>query len=267
MDSIRKKVTELLESGAVKVVIGYGEGSDNNVKAIFVRKPQDASKLIYDERCVQNLAFYLMKHEVKHMGKRGIIAPLSVMRTVLQVASEYQLKEDEVVVLGITPEKELVEFSNLKELETYISKSDLSLPAKEKEIMDKIEAMSPAERWQYWTNQLSKCIKCYACRAACPMCYCIRCQVECNQPQWITAEATPMGNVEWHLMRAMHLAGRCVNCGECARSCPMEIPINLLTYKTVSMVKGNFEVYAGASSTMESVMSSYKSDDKENFIR
>lgn len=267
MESLRKKAKELLESKTVQVVIGYGESSDNTTRAVFVRKPEDADQLIYDERCIQNLAFYLMKHEVKHIGKTGIVAPLAVMRTILQVASEYQVKVENLVVLGVSPDAKLIELNSFKDIENYIASCDLSLPEKDNQRIKEIEAMTPEQRWQLWTNELSRCIKCYACRAACPMCYCIRCQVECNQPQWITVEATPMGNLEWHLMRAMHLAGRCVNCGECARACPLGVPINLLTYKTVLTIKDHFNVLAGTTADMDSVLSSYKADDKENFIR
>jgi len=207
-----------------------------------------------------------MKHEVKHMGKIGIVAPLTVMRTVLQLASENQVKEANIVVLGLGADNSLLNLNSFKEIQEHIATRDLLLPEKENARITEIDGMSKEQRWDFWTDELSRCIKCYACRAACPMCYCIRCQVECNQPQWITAEATPMGNMEWHLMRAMHLAGRCVNCGECARACPLDIPINLLTYKTVLTVKDHFNVSAGTAAEMESVLSSYKIDDKENFI-
>lgn len=267
MENVRKKAKELLESKSVNVIIGYGEGSDNLTRPVFIRKPELTSQLIYDERCVQNLAFFLMKHEVKHMGKAGIIAPLTVMRSILQVTSECQLKEENIVVLGVDEKANLIEFNNFSDVEKYISSASLDLPAKEKDVIEKIEAMPAEERWAFWTKELTKCIKCYACRAACPMCYCIRCQVEVNQPQWIIPEATPMGNLEWHLMRAMHLAGRCVNCGECARACPLDIPINLLTYRTVNTVKDKFGAMAGTSHSMESVLSSFKVDDKETFIR
>ena len=266
MESIRKKAKELLESNAVQLVIGYGEGSDNNVRTIFVSKPEDTDNLIYDERCVQNLAFYLMKHEVMQFGKIGLVAPLSVLRTILQLASENQIKEENVIILGIAQDNSLLTFNNFKDIQEYIATCDLTLPEKELNRIKEIEAMTVEERWKFWANELSRCIKCYACRSACPMCYCNRCQVECNQPQWITAEATPMGNFEWHLTRAMHLAGRCVNCGECARACPLDIPINLLTYKTVLTVKDNFNSSAGTSADMNSVLSTYKIDDKENFI-
>lgn len=267
MESVRNKAKELLTSQAVKAVIGYEEGSDNVTRAVFIRKPEAVEKLIYDDRCVQNLALYLTKHEVKHLGKLAIVAPLAVMRSVLQLHSEYQIKEENVIVIGVSDEGKLIEFNTLQDVEAYVALANLNLPASESDTIAKLEAMTLQERWNFWTQTLSKCIKCYACRSACPMCYCTRCQVECNQPQWITVEATPMGNFEWHLMRAMHLAGRCVNCGECARACPMNLPVNLLTYKTVTTSKLAFDAVAGVSANMESVMSSYKTNDKDNFIR
>ena len=267
MDNLKNKAKELLENKSVNVVIGYSEGSDNSVRAAFITKPEDIQNLIFDERCVQNLAFYLMKHEIKHLGKLAVVAHVATMRTILQVTSEYQVKEENTIVLGISPEGKYIEFNSFKDIESYLATADLNLPEAEAARIKELEAMTQEQRWEFWTKELSRCMKCYACRAACPMCYCTRCQVECNDPQWITVEATPLGNVEWHLMRAIHLAGRCVNCGECARACPLKIPINLLTYKTVQTVKNNFNATAGKSAAMESVLSSYKSDDKENFIR
>jgi ferredoxin len=68
-------------------------------------------------------------------------------------------------------------------------------------------------------------------------------------------------------MRAMHLAGRCVNCGECGRACPQEIPIHLLTFKASEEAQNQFGAVAGLSSTMPSTLSSWKPNDKENFIQ
>jgi Fe-S oxidoreductase len=99
------------------------------------------------------------------------------------------------------------------------------------------------------------------------MCYCGRCQTDFNQPQLITADATPLGNLEWHTMRAMHLAGRCVTCGDCGRACPVGIPIHLLTIKAAKTVKESFGVDAGTDADMVSVMSTYEKDDKEDFIK
>ena len=267
MELLKAKAKNLLESGAVKLIIGYGKGLEDSVRAIFIRKPSDIDKLIFNEQCRQNLAVYLTKHEIKKFGKSGIVAHLSTVRAILQLASENQLKEDDVVVLAVTAAGEVVELSGFKSMEEYVASSALDLPEADREVILKLQAMSREERWTFWMEQLSRCIKCYACRASCSMCYCGRCQVEYNQPQWLTAEASPMGNFEWHVTRAMHLAGRCVNCGECSRACPVAIPLHLLNFVTVGTVKDKFNVAAGTSASLEPVMSNFRPDDKEDFIK
>ncbi len=267
MEELRNRAKQLLEAKTVDVVIGYGETLNNKIKAVFIRKPEDAVKLVYDERCTQNLGVYLTKHEVKHFGKPAIVASVSTMRTVLQLCSEKQVKDDGVLVLGVTLEGKFLEFPTFKTVETFMEKGVQPIPAKDLELMAKIETMSLDERWAFWQEELQKCTKCYACRASCPMCYCNRCMVDYNQPQWISVPSTEIGNLEWHLMRAMHLAGRCVNCGECGRACPQEIPIHLLTFKASEEAQNQFGAVAGLSSTMPSTLSSWKPNDKENFIQ
>jgi formate dehydrogenase subunit beta len=266
MEELRKRAKQLIENKEVDVIIGYGEGYGKSVKAVFIRKPDDVDKLIYDERCTQNIGVYLTKHEVKHLGKAAIVASVHTMRTVLQLTAECQTVQDNVRVLGITKEGKFLEFPDFTILENYLQKEDHSITSNDLELMQKIDAMTVTERWAFWQKELSKCIKCYACRSSCPMCYCNRCMVDYNQPQWITIPSSEIGNTEWHLMRAMHLAGRCVNCGECGRACPVEIPIHLLTFKMSEEAKKDFGAVAGLSASMESTLSSYKPNDKENFI-
>jgi len=267
IENIKDKVKKLLESKDVEVAIGYADGSDGEVIAHFAFTSEEVDKFIIDDRCIQNLAIYLVKGEVKKIGKACIIAKLSTMRSILQISSENQLKEENFVCLGITDDGKILEFNGYKEIEDYLSSAKLDFEESDKNLLAELNNKPINERQDYWTDQLSKCLKCYACRASCPMCYCERCQVEFNQPQIITVENTPMGNFEWHVMRAMHLAGRCVNCGDCGRACPVGIPIHMLTFKTSETVKNKFDVSAGTKADLESVMSNYKPDDKENFIK
>ena len=270
MDNLRKKAKELLESGDVKVVIGYADGTAGRSRAIFVTKPEDTDKLVYNENCLNNLAVYLTKHEVKHLGKIAVVATLPIMRSILQIASEKQLVDGEVIILGINAQGNYLELPDFKSIEDYIKTQSIDIKPEEKEIIAKIEAMTMEERWEFWQNEFSKCFKCYACRQTCPMCFCVRCNVENNNPQWIPVAAHKLGNMEWHVMRAMHLAGRCINCGECAKACPVDIPLNLLTYTLINQIKDEFESEAGTSADSDSVLSSFKNDDKEkakaNFI-
>jgi len=114
------------------------------------------------------------------------------------------------------------------------------------EDVKRIEDLSLHDRWAFWSEVLSRCIRCYACREVCPMCYCKECLVDptnvvvtpkttasekANRPVWISRASQLQENIIYHLTRAMHLAGRCADCGECERACPMEIPIRLLMRK------------------------------------
>lgn len=266
--AIREKARELLAAGTVKMVVGYEESGNGTVRPAFARDPAGAERFVYNDRCLHNLALYLKKKEVKRLGRIGLVAPLHVMRSVLQIASEKQVQEKDLLVLGLSEKGEVVEFSSFSAIAGHVASQKIEIPAKDAEILSKLKAMSPEERLDYWTKELSRCFKCYACRASCPMCYCPRCQVEYNLPQIITVEPTPLGNLEWHFMRAMHLAGRCVNCGECGRACPLGIPVHLLTFSTIDTVKGHFDAPpAGTDAEMKPVMSSFKPDDKEDFFK
>jgi ferredoxin len=266
MDSLRTKAKELLLAKTADVVIGYEEGTAGVARPAFITNPENSDKLIYDERCVHNLAVYLTKKEVSKLGKPAVVATLPVMRSIMMLLSEKQITAENIVVLGISENNELLDFGNVEDLKAYIDKCELGSPEKFKALISDIQKLTLQERFEYWTKELSKCVKCYACRQACPMCFCARCAVEVNQPQWIPVQANAYGNMEWHILRAMHLAGRCVSCGECGRVCPVEIPCHLLTVFLAEYVHDQFNVYAGTSDNMKSALSTYKPNDKESFI-
>lgn len=94
-----------------------------------------------------------------------------------------------------------------------------------------IEEKSPSERAAYFVSEAQRCIRCYACRQACPMCYCEECFVDHATPRWIESGVTPAGLQGWQIGRAYHLTGRCVDCGACERACPMEIDLVYLNGK------------------------------------
>lgn len=266
MNELIKKAAALLESNAVQVVIGYGKGSSDRTRAIFITKVADCDQLIFDSRCIQNLAVYLTKPEIKKLGKPAIVASVPVLRSILQLAAENQLTENDLVILGVTPESELVEFETFAALETFLDSHKIEIDEKYRKTIEMIKSMPVEERFAYWVKELETCFKCYACRAACPLCYCTRCTVENNQPQWIPAASHALGNLEWHVMRAMHHAGRCTDCDACYNACPMGIPIHLLTKSMLQDVSENFGSY-GPSISKSNTLSSFKPDDKESFIR
>ncbi|MFH1624251.1 MAG: dehydrogenase, partial [Pseudomonadota bacterium] len=92
----------------------------------------------------------------------------------------------------------------------------------------KLDDMESSERWKYWREQFSKCIRCYACRNICPACFCERCFIDVNIPQWVSPYASWQDNLVFQLIRTLHVAGRCSDCGECERACPVGIPLRSL---------------------------------------
>lgn len=264
---LQETAKNLLLNEEVDIIIGYAEGSEGLTRAHFARTVKNTADFIYNDRCIQNLAVYLVKGEVKKLGKMAVFATLPTIRSILQVASENQLTEESILVLALESSSDIKTLRTFDELKQYVAKQDLGIAGDDRKLLESLEGRKQEERRKYWLDQFSKCIKCYACRATCPMCYCGRCQTDFNQPQLITVEATPLGNLEWHVMRAMHLAGRCVACGDCGRACPVGIPIHLLTIKAAQTVKQAFDVDAGTDAEMTSVMSTFKKDDKEDFIK
>lgn len=267
MDKLRQAAKELLESKSVDMVIGYEMGNLGQTRAVFITEPSEVDKLIYDTNCTHNLAAYLNKHEIKHVGKIAVTAPVATMKSIIILATEHQFTDEKVKVLGISPAGEYVKLDNFEEVVKYIIENPVDYKPEEKAMLEKLEAMSREERWAFWQNEFSKCIKCYACRSGCTLCYCHRCIVDNNQPQWIPVAATQEGNFDWHLIRAMHLAGRCSSCGECAAACPKSIPLTLLNIKLTEDIIKNFNYRAGQSLTEGYALSNYKLEDKETFIK
>ena len=125
--------------------------------------------------------------------------------------------------------------------------------------------MTEDERFAFWKEQLSKCIRCNACRNVCPACSCIKCVFD-NPNSGIAAKANDSEFEEkmFHIIRAYHVAGRCTDCGECSRVCPQNIPLHLLNRKFIKDMDGLYGEYqAGESSEGKTPLTSYTEEDKE----
>ena len=112
----------------------------------------------------------------------------------------------------------------------------------------RLEAMTSDERFAFWQNELSKCIRCNACRNVCPACSCEKCVFD-NPASGVENKAAADSFEEklFHIIRAFHVAGRCTDCGECSRVCPQHIPLHLLNRKFIKDINEIYGTYqAGA---------------------
>jgi ferredoxin len=133
--------------------------------------------------------------------------------------------------------------------------------------IQKIEAMSTEDKWRFFDDLLSPCIRCYACRNACPLCYCPTCFVDEAKPQWMGKGQDPMDVRTFHFLRAYHCAGRCTDCGACERACPVGINMRLLTRKLEKDCQEQFGWEAGLSLDQRPALDVYRANDPEAFIR
>lgn len=128
-----------------------------------------------------------------------------------------------------------------------------------------LEAMTPDERFAFWQKELSKCIRCNACRDACPACTCEKCVFD--NPNSGVENKAPANEFEeklFHIIRAYHVAGRCTDCGECSRVCPQNIPLHLLNRKFIKDMNDFYGEYqAGEEVGMRAPLVNYTTEDLE----
>jgi ferredoxin len=140
-------------------------------------------------------------------------------------------------------------------------------PSTEYDKINEFEKKDIAERWAYFTKEMEKCIRCNACRQACPSCYCPTCFAEQGQPQWVGIGEDKSDTQVFQCMRLYHMVGRCVDCGSCISVCPMGVDLRNYLKK---IDKDCFELFGSrAGSSMEDMPPLGKYDehhDKEDFI-
>ena len=129
-----------------------------------------------------------------------------------------------------------------------------------------VEALSPDERWARSSTELAKCNLCYACRNACPFCYCNTCFVDKTTPRWFSATTEAKDIQFYQVIRTFHLAGRCVGCGACMRACPQGINLRLMLDKLRLDVWELYQDDAGVDPQAKPPLTTYREDDDNSFI-
>lgn len=132
---------------------------------------------------------------------------------------------------------------------------------------EQFEGQDADERYRLFSEETDRCIRCYACREACPMCYCEQCFVDHSTPRWNESMLTPGGAQAWHLVRAFHQTGRCVECGACERACPMDIKMVYLTDRLNEDMLSKYQFEVGADAERQPPFATLTLDDKNRFIR
>jgi formate dehydrogenase subunit beta len=279
-ENLKREAKRLLESGEVSVVLAYGRGYDENHPMPYAaRKAEEADNLVFNKFCTHNLARYLTKYPPK--TRMAVAVKAADSRAVVQLIQEEKLRREDLVILGIP----VVGMKNAKTGETINQKTTCNMAnpvlydillgeeihgtggGSPYDCLAELETMDKDARWAFWKKEFSKCIRCFACRKACPMCYCDPCFMDASRPRWADKSPTADGNLMYHLTRFYHLAGRCIDCGECSRACPVDIPLYLFHKRLAKECEAMFKQAAGMKIDDKPVMVNYGNQDSDEMLK
>jgi ferredoxin len=127
-----------------------------------------------------------------------------------------------------------------------------------------LERMSLEDRFRFWEQEMSRCVRCYACRNACPLCVCRdHCAGASRDPHWLTQADSTRDKFMFQIIHALHLAGRCTGCGECQRACPLGIPVLLLKRSLGRAVEEMFDYRAGLDTEAKPPLLTFRIEERK----
>jgi len=175
--------------------------------------------------------------------KAGVVVRAADARAVNVLIREGQLRREDLYLIGIggpagAGPLPATAYDTVLGEPPPLTLTDASLPALP--LLDEMDAWPVAQRAAFWQAQFDKCLRCYACRQACPMCYCAECLSEQLSPGWQSIAIEGREQEFYHVMRAYHLAGRCTGCNACANACRVDIPLGLLNQKVARLMERFF---------------------------
>ena len=246
--ALRELAVRLLNEQQVQMVLGWEQGSVRR-RPLFARTPEQAQRLTVNIEEPLNLVNYLrnltgavnrpgVSTENRPAQRVAVLVSPNDLRTLNVLIAEGQLRRDDLFLIG------------LGEQPAGRYDATLPLPARPLEsagpprlALAEVEAWPTAQRFAFWQGQFSQCQRCYACRQACPLCYCSECVAEQLDPAWQSIAIDSNEKMFFHTLRAFHLAGRCGDCQACSQACPVGVPLYLLNQKVAQEVARLFDGY------------------------
>ena len=252
------------------------EASKLEGKTLVCLKPSDSysfNQLVSDHRVDREKAYIigvgckgkLSINKIKDSGVKGILSATDtdpVKVETLYGDAQIAYKDAILDRCHVCKGKEHMVYDEL------IGESEDTCDADRFEQVRIIEAMSPEEKFAFFRNELSKCIRCNACRNVCPACSCRKCVFDSTK--FDSAQKANVDTFEekmFHIIRAFHVAGRCTDCGECSRVCPQGIPLHLFNRKFIKDINTLYGEYqAGADVDAKGPLTSFTTEDAEPSI-
>ncbi|HWQ76177.1 MAG TPA: 4Fe-4S dicluster domain-containing protein [Syntrophomonas sp.] len=296
-EKIQAIAARLLTEGKADVFIAWETDREGfQVKPFLVRNAEEVKKIVFNEYCIHNLANTLLKFKDED-NKIGLVVKGCDSRGVVRLLEDLQIKRERLYIVGVAcpgmkdplaSARNQSGFNKMMEAEGPAAKClhclqpnpviyDELIGAEQTPKLQgerfanvkAIEEMDVDQRYHFFENTLSACIRCYACRQVCVACNCRVCIFDEMKPQWVSREINAVDNMMFHMVRASHMVGRCIECGECERVCPVNIPLMLINQKLIKDVNNSFGPYEAGMQYVEGakpVLSNYDEKDPDNFL-
>ena len=229
LEELRAHVADKLEE--LDGVVALRQTTDGTAPYLF-RKEDDLAQLVLNPRYPLASVVSLLQERYPE-ARFGVVARGCDARALVEMAKREQVASDRLYLLGVACTAEEAEechcASPAPDPAQWPQAEVIGTPveaAPPSPIVAEYEGMSLEERRQFWRQQFLKCIKCYGCRDFCPECFCESCALE--DPLWVERGVLAPPFPMFHLIRAMHMAARCVGCRQCELVCPAHIPLTVL---------------------------------------
>ena len=279
MNRIKTRAIELLADGSVSRVIGWEKGeSEADWSPALFESVEEMEGFVYGEYAGANLSKYCLKFN-KLEGKTLVVLKPCDTLSFNQLLHEHRIDRDRFYIIGAgckgmkDENGLLLKCAACKGKDFIVADETIDDEACREPVgtadrmaeVEALENMTAEERFNFWRDQLSRCIRCNACRNVCPACTCIKCVFD-NPASGVQSKA-PVTSFEenmFHIIRAYHVAGRCTDCGECSRVCPQNIPLHLLNRKFIKDMNELYGEYqAGEGDEERTPLTSYTKEDVE----
>jgi formate dehydrogenase subunit beta len=247
MEKLRDKVRNLLKEGKVAGYVGYIRKDSHPLPHFFTKErleEVDQAMVAPDE------ARYPLDKLLQHLAARYPEATFAIQvrgcdeRGLNELYKWGQLDPEKVVLVGVACSQEQADYCECPgPWPSVIDYGEKCQPVARSQRVDRVDALAGEAAFQEWLGHFQKCIKCYGCRDVCPMCFCKECSLE--HPDLMSTGSVPPDAI-FQLVRAIHMAGRCIDCGLCEENCPADIPLRVLYKKGNDLVKELFGYEVGA---------------------
>lgn len=242
------KVKRWLEDGIVDLFLGYKMVMGHPLPHCFVKeKMEEVDDLIIGSArySLEKIATHITA--VKPDIKIGMLARDCNQRAlnVLYIWNQLNPENVQTVNVNCCPSN-LKEHGDCSYLEPETAGSYKKQVGVDNNLQPaQVEQNDSSQRLDRWMYEFQKCIKCYGCRNICPVCFCKECSLE--HKELVGTGVLPPEVPVFHLVRAVHMAGRCIDCGLCEDACPVDIPLRLLYRKVNEIVVNVFDYETGSS--------------------